>query len=71
MKLFKCLGSKKVFDPFAGWGNSVIACKELDIEIDAIDKDKNLKERYDFLREYKPSKVNLELLLNLEGAKKK
>ena len=54
-KLFCTLESKKIFDPFAGWGNSVIAAKNGNLQIDAFDKDSSLQSRYDFLNNYQPS----------------
>lgn len=57
-KIFVTLNSKKIFDPFAGWGNSVIAAKDLELTIDALDKDQSLQDRFDFLNNYQPSKLD-------------
>lgn len=57
-KLFQALQSKRIFDPFTGYGNSVIAAKDLGLEIDAFDKDESLKERFEFLRNYRPSRIS-------------
>jgi len=57
-RLFLALESKRIFDPFAGWGNSVIAAKDLGLEIDALDIDESLQDRYKFLRKYKPSRID-------------
>ena len=57
-RLFSALRSKRIFDPFAGWANSVIAAKDLGLEIDALDIDDSLQERYNTLRNYQPSSLD-------------
>lgn len=48
-KIYEFLGSKKILDLFAGWGNSVIAAHNLGISIDGYDIDESLAERYTYL----------------------
>ena len=45
-RIYEFLGSKKVLDLFAGWGNSVVAAYNLGLEIDAYDIDFSLQERF-------------------------
>lgn len=60
--IYNFLGSRKILDLFAGWGNSVIASQNLGLKIDAYDIDISLAERYNYLNSLSTKKQ-----LTLEG----
>lgn len=64
-QIYFFLGSKKILDLFAGFGNSVVASYLMDLEIDAYDIDPKLSERYAQLRKMAKTKQ-----LKLTGGKK-
>lgn len=57
-KIFRAVDAKRIFDPFAGWANSVIAARNLGLAIDVFDLDSDLQERFAFLKNYSPAKIS-------------
>ena len=55
-ELFRALKCKNVFDPFAGYANSAVAAYNLGINIDCIDKDPSLQERYSLINSMSKTK---------------
>lgn len=51
-RLFKLLSARKVFDPYAGWGDRLLAAMACDIDYVGVDSNTNLKPAYAELIEF-------------------
>lgn len=54
IELYSYFGAKKVFDPFAGWGDRCIAAMARGLDYTGVDSNKALKEPYEKMIEFFP-----------------
>jgi 16S rRNA G966 N2-methylase RsmD len=61
-QIYKHFNSKKILDPYAGWGDRCLAAMALDIDYIGIDSNTRLKPLYDKMIKYFPTKSKIEII---------
>jgi hypothetical protein len=60
-KLYKHFNIKKIFDPYAGWGDRCLAAMSLDIDYIGVDSNINLKDPYEKIIEFYETKSKVKM----------
>ena len=63
-KIYKYFNAKKIFDPYAGWGDRCLAAMALDIDYTGIDSNTNLRNCYQEMIKNYETESNIQIIFN-------